>query len=111
MPDNRWSQPQQVDPVDARMGASTTHELIPAWEDIPEAFKDDGHPWVSLMHRWFAVGIPGSVMNAREGIIRRAALAHLSAVMRSFAPRHEHKIAGCAYLCSLWFLDPVTSDG
>lgn len=30
-------------------------------------------------------------------------LGKIQAIMRSFEPKHEHKIAACAFLFELWF--------
>lgn len=108
MSEQDWSQPQEVDSTAAVMGAGTTRSLLPKREDIPAEFWRDSHPWAALMERWFFEGLPGSFLRAREGIPWKRAVAHLAAVMRSFDPSHKHKIAGCAYLCSRWFLDPLT---
>lgn len=31
------------------------------------------------------------------------AIGHVQSVLASFAPQHDHKMAGAAWLCSLWF--------
>lgn len=40
---------------------------------------------------------------AKEGVDVVAAGRAISAILRSFAPKHEHKIAGAGWLCDQWF--------
>jgi hypothetical protein len=84
--------------------------LLPKWEIIPEEFKQGGsfrNTWVRIVDEMF-FGMKGGVaeqyaMEPVEGIDFEAASRHLQAALRSFQPKHEHKIAGVAYLSSLWF--------
>lgn len=39
----------------------------------------------------------------REGIDAEQAYRVLGATLRSFAPKHEHKMAAVAYMMSCWF--------
>lgn len=84
-------------------------DLMPDYEAIPEDFRRDrgeARPWVKLQRRWFFRGLLGVPIRARDGIDRKQALRHLSAIQGSFEPKHEHKEAAVAYLASLW-LEPV----
>ncbi len=47
---------------------------------------------------------------SKPGIDETDAKRHLKAVLGSFAPKHEHKEAACAYLMSLWFEDVIIPD-
>jgi hypothetical protein len=78
-------------------------ELLPAWSDIPDEFKGfPGNAWAQTAERWFFDG--GRVScTAKPDIDIRHAYRHLDAILRSWDPQHEHKIAGVAYLLSLWF--------
>ncbi len=42
---------------------------------------------------------------AVEGVNFKDAHAHIKVIPGSFEPKHEHKIAGCAYLASMWFVE------
>ena len=108
MSDVKWQKPKKVDGMAAGFGATARElaALLPPMREIPEAFREDSDPWCHVVGRWFFAGLPASVFVAREGIDRGMALSHLGAIMRSFEPKHEHKIAGVAYLCSLWFRTP-----
>lgn len=41
---------------------------------------------------------------AVNGVNFKQAHAHIKVVLGSFEPKHERKIAGCAYLASMWFV-------
>lgn len=109
-PQSKW-RPKHVDGITQSFGASGIElaHMLPAMREIPEAFTDDRDPWCAVVQRWFFEGVSSSVFVPREGIDKATALAHLGAIMRSFEPKHEHKIAGVAYLCSLWFETPPVS--
>jgi hypothetical protein len=47
----------------------------------------------------------------KEGVDGNLAFRHLSAIQRSFTPKHEHKEAAVAYLASLWFEDVDYGEG
>lgn len=94
--------PVSVSELDRLLG-SKAMELLPKYEEIPDEFKGFRGVWSDLTERWFFEGINGEILREKSGIDREAALRHLDACMRSFAPKHEHKIAGVAYLMSQWF--------
>jgi len=82
---------------------------LPKWDDIPEEFQrkwsDHNHPWCGLVSQWFFEGLDVNAAGLvpKEGIDQEKALKALNAILRSWAPKHEHKIAGTAYLMSQWF--------
>lgn len=41
---------------------------------------------------------------AVNGVNFKQAHAHINVILGSFEPKHEHKIAGCEYLASMWFV-------
>lgn len=98
--------PQQIDDLEIAFPAHAM-ALMPAMEDIPAEFKNSSSPWVTFQGVWFAAGlsehfsfVPAEVNGERlKGpmIVR-----HLTAIQKSFAPKHEHKMAAVAYLSSLW---------
>jgi len=92
--------PEQVASITDVELAFGTERLLPAWDDIPQAFQD-GNLYTRIMDALFAgVPLPICDIEFRDGFIAaqvvRAVRAHLS----SFAPKHQHKIAGVAYLLS-----------
>lgn len=56
-----------------------------------------------LVQVWFFKGLKGLKSKPREGVNETEALAHLSYIMRSWEPKHEHKISGVAFLINEWF--------
>jgi len=81
--------------------------LLPRQEDIPKVFKDgfatSSTKWHQAAEAWFYCGAKDFKFIVKDGIDLKKAQAHLSACLRSLEPEHEHRIAGVAYLMSLWF--------
>ena len=95
-------QPQPV--TDRQMSfGSDVRGLLPARADIPEEFERYSNPYVKFVSDWFYGGADATRLTEKPGIDRRMALRHLKTVIGSFEPEHNHKIAGVAYLLSLWF--------
>ena len=78
---------------------------LPKWENIPEEFKNQSNKWVKIQQKWFFEGIKTEGLIPKEGVDKLKAIAALSAIQCSWAPKHEHKEAGVAYLLSEWFSD------
>ena len=87
--------------------ATTVVGYLPEREDIPDEFQRFmGTKWNDIFAGWFYDGLPQNVVfHAKEGIDTQKAIRHIRHCMQSFAPSHNHKEAGCAYLMSLWFDD------
>jgi len=103
-------QPQTLTDVEIVFPATVSH-LLPAYSEIPKEFKGyGGNQWVELAENWFFKGIDPDIFIAKPGIDRNTALGHLLAVMESFELKHQHKIAGTAYLMSQWF-EPIKAKG
>ena len=96
-----WLAPHPVDAVTLAFPALVSN-LMPPMVDIPDEFKRDRSPWNAIVSRWFFSGLKGRLV-PKDGIDYTSAMRHLSAVMRSYEPKHEHKEAAVAYLLSLWF--------
>jgi hypothetical protein len=81
-------------------------ERMPAWDDLPSEWKDrNSDAWQfclvnDLLHR----GLDDVALVPAEGIDPERAWRHLLSITGSFAPRHEHKVAACAFLISRWFV-------
>jgi hypothetical protein len=97
--------PQPVTDVDIAFGVRAI-DLLPTYSEIPDEFKRNDNPWNNFWQLLFFSGGSVSEIEAVEGIDREAALRHIRAILGSFTPQHEHKIAGIAYLSSLWFESP-----
>jgi hypothetical protein len=88
---------------------SNAMDWLPAWEDIPEGFKGSGNPWAQQVGLWFFKGPDKAWLERivpKDGIDRNKALRTIQATLGSFAPKHEHKTAGVAYMLASWFTDP-----
>ena len=99
--------PMEID--DATMAFPVSVDtLMPKYSEIPDEFKRwPGGPYCKWMSKWFFSGLQREeTPAAKEGIDQAAALRHLSAIMRSFQPKQEHKEAAVAYLASLWLETP-----
>ena len=100
--------PMDVDEVTMAFPAEVVGTYLPAEKDIPEEFWDGrASPpgeWTHIVNTWFTRGLnPDVKFSAKEGIDARKAFRHCAAIMGSFQPKHEHKIAGVAYLLSEFF--------
>lgn len=89
---------------------------LPAVQDIPEEFKrNPRNLFVRMADHLFShgdvQGFPdGKHLTLVEGLdpekVQRAVLCCL----RSYAPKHQHKIAGVAYMLSNWFTEDVQPE-
>lgn len=96
--------PIEISLEDAVFGGKAM-TILPPYNAIPDEFKRGNNPWVKWSGDWFFKGLDRSPV-AKEGIDLSLAMRNLSAVQRSFEPKHEHKESGVAYLASLWFSSP-----
>lgn len=95
--------PVAISDVELAFPANVIGKLLPEWNAIPAEFRERRSPWCRIAGDAFA-GVNSKIEIAlRSGIDRSLATRHLRACMGSFEPKHEHKIAGVAYLLSLWF--------
>ncbi len=108
--------PQPTDGTDRNFGVrfEQLHRFVPPYKDIPPEFRHPTRPshWVPFVERLFFEGGSFKHLKERPDVERAAAIGHIATVLRTINPNfgHEHKIAGCAYLCSLWF-EEVPSSG
>lgn len=100
----KWM-PIEVNDVDIAFGGKI-EILMPDYETVPEEFKKRDNQWVQLIQKWFYNGFPKNVnVEPKENVDAVKAIRHIHCILKSFAPKHEHKIAGCAYLLSEFFDD------
>jgi hypothetical protein len=84
-------------------------DIMPEWDAIPEEYQDY-NTWSPFFMEWFTKGLPADVeFHMAGGIDGNTAFRHLSVILGSYAPRHQHKEAAFTFLCSLWFTKVVTS--
>lgn len=87
-----------------------SYHFTPAWEDIPEEFKQGHTQWNKLFQEIFYKGVPPGSIEPKEGVDAGKAGRAIMAAIASRALKHEHKEAGVAYLLSQWFKE-WTPDG
>jgi hypothetical protein len=100
----KWDNPQEVDLLSSIFPGSVCGTLLPPLDEIPNEFKQRSNLWARKASDLFFNG--GQLPNLKPGIDPSAAKGHLSAVLGSFEPAHEHKQAGAGYLMSLWYEEP-----
>mgnify|MGYP001231120150 CR=1 FL=1 len=77
--------------------------MMPAYKDIPDKYKHGNTPANDFVGTWFFSGLNDPKFYPREGVDADKALRHLSCILRSFEPKHEHKTAAVAFLLDEWF--------
>ena len=94
-----------VPDLDAASVAFGNIKHMPRYADLPEVFKDyDKHPACRFVSTWFFRGVSKSDFPpTREGVDKDKAIRALKAIIGSFEPKHEHKIAGAGFLANEWF--------
>jgi len=97
--------PITVTDAELAFPAKVVGTLLPKWEEIPEEFRRMQGSWVSIVNTWFCRGIEDTFSVKKEHDANKV-WRHLAACMHSFEPDHAHKIAGVAYLMSLWVEPP-----
>jgi hypothetical protein len=103
MEPNAWAEPQTIDDVTAAFPADV-RPYLPEYGTVPNSFKQWGDPWAKVIERWFFKGIDPAGWEWKPGIDKTKALRQLGVILRSYQPKHEHKIAGAAYLLSQWLV-------
>jgi hypothetical protein len=95
--------PIEVDDISVGMGAVNMEGILPLMESIPDEFKQRTNEWVNRVDDWFFSGIRLGYIEMKAGIDKKKAFRHLQSIMHSWQPEHNHKVAGVAYLMSMWF--------
>lgn len=103
-----FDQPQEVTDLDMAFPADLARRaLIPTMDTIPEEFQNmNGRTeWNKFVQHWFFHGDPFKKWNlyVRPDVDAQAAFRHMSVLMKSWEPKHEHKEAAVAWLASRWF--------
>jgi len=102
-------QPADVSAVDVAFPTNVEH-LMPSYKEIPAEYKSGSNAWNRLVSTWFYKGIDATLLVTKPDVDRAKAFRHLKAIMGSWEPKHEHKIAGVAYLMSQWFESPTKAE-
>lgn len=94
--------PIEVSDIDLAFPAHAL-KLMPPMAKIPEAFHRGNTVWNKLANDWFFKGLEEPSFHMAPGVDGNQAHRHLSVILGSYEPKHEHKEAAIAYLASLWF--------
>jgi hypothetical protein len=98
--------PQPISGLELVFPAHVAH-LMPPAAAIPEEFwQQNKLVWVRLVEQMF-FGVASGLKLVPKVDDPETALTHVRAIMGSFEPKHEYKMAASAYLLSLWFADPI----
>lgn len=90
-------------------------DFLPQRGTLPDEYREQWSsqiPYCRAISKWFfhgaecdgrALVIDGERFVPKKGIDAQKALRAISAALRSFEPKHEHKIGACGFLLSQWF--------
>lgn len=101
---SKWDDPQVISDVMFAFPADVTG-LLPAENEIPEEYWDANNKWHRLAGEIMFDRLSDATITEREDLDRDTTVRHIFAVLRSFQPKHEHKIAGTAFLLSRFYKD------
>lgn len=100
---NDYDKPTEVSDIFLAFPANLG-DLIPPSDHIPIQFWDSSNQWNQLASAWFMDGLkPEAKFILEDEVDGNIAVRHISAILKSYEPKHEHKIAATAYLSSIWF--------
>ena len=100
---SHWDTPCPVTDITMAFGRCFPN-LLPIYDQIPKEFKNKNNPWRKWQTEWFLKGLSkDQIPKPKEGIDINLAIRHLQTIQMSWKSQHEHKMAGVAYLASLWF--------
>jgi len=94
--------PKPVSDLDVMMGATSVAEILPAAAEFQPFYKSK---FADVVTGLFFNGGSTREWEAKDGVDRDQALRHFKAVLKSFTPSHEVKIAACAFMLSEWFVE------
>lgn len=102
MTEEQWSIPKEVSDLDVTFGGRS-EELLPPIDVIPSEFWEGSTKWNKLASDIFYGRELKGELQEKVGIDVHFAARHIRAVLASFQPKHEHKMAGCAFLLSQFY--------
>jgi len=100
---NKWLKP--TNPGNNPFGPDNINDILPNKDEIPKEFWHGRGKWNKLFGDWFFCGIDNLNFNLKDDIDGEIMMKHIGQLMGSYAPKHEHKEAACAWLWSLWCND------
>ncbi|MFF2053783.1 hypothetical protein ACFVU2_19420 [Leifsonia sp. NPDC058194] len=110
MNDEPYAQPSKVTDLQIAFPADLG-ALLPPMDAIPEEFRTGSAPWDAFARGWFYEGFPKAGVLRKDGVDAEMAYRHLSVLIGSYEPKHEHKMAAVAWLASRWFAGVADETG
>jgi hypothetical protein len=102
MSDSQWNSPKPVIDGDLAFPAHVIGNYLPLEEDIPKDFWKSSNRFNKMSEAIFFGDATNWEFRIEKGIKLKLLYPHITACLMSSEPKHEHKIAGIAYLLSLW---------
>lgn len=90
--------------ADMAFGASNYRQYMPAMSEIPA--YENKKKYEDLASNIFFNGFDASSLVPKPNVNKSDALRHIRAILASFEPKHEHKIAAVAFFFYEWF-EPI----
>jgi hypothetical protein len=94
-----WSKPIEINQVEYVFPADVIGRYLPELSEIPEDLDKE---FEELAQYAFSHAVELKPEALKEGIDPELANRHFNAVLRSFQPKHQHKLKGAGYLLYLW---------
>lgn len=85
---------------DAELAFGTT-KLLPNEEDIPEEFFGDNIHTRLVNAIFYGKPLPAGDVQFNKGFEKDQTVKCIRAHLNSFGPKHEHKMAGVAYMIAM----------
>ncbi len=103
-----FDEPSEVTDLDMAFGGKAMDLMPPYNQELRDWSRtQEAAPYLDFQSTWFALGLePDTELYFNEGIDGNKALRHLKAIQGSFEPKHEHKMAGVAWLLHRWSSAP-----
>lgn len=117
-------EPKEVSDVLFAFPANVVGDYLPNEDELPEEFGPNA--WIHnpccdlasgifygrMTHKGESIKVAGEKIGftPREGVDPMMAWRHILACLKSYEPKHQHKIAGVGYLISMW-IDSFLVEG
>ncbi|KPM97654.1 hypothetical protein [Vibrio alginolyticus] len=94
--------PEMVSSITDVERAFSTTRLLPPMDEIPEEFFSDENIYTKISNAMiFQQNMPNGVVLFDKGYEEADMVKCVEAHAESYSPKHEHKVAGVAYMISL----------
>ena len=100
-----WTKPKKANRADIIIPTEVVGIYLPRMKDIPKGFaKTKACVAAELFcSEWFYTGLKNPEFTTRHDIDEDMAKTQISICLKSYEPKHEHKMLGAAYLATMFF--------